>query len=42
MIKINIWGVFQEVGFELDTSHEPYRLRFDEEKLQRSPGFQEI
>jgi hypothetical protein len=42
MIEANIWGAFQEAGLEFDTSREPYRLRFNEEKLRRSPGFQEI
>jgi hypothetical protein len=30
------------VEFEFDTSREPYGLRLNEEKLRRSPGFQEI
>jgi hypothetical protein len=42
VIEANIWGVFQEVGFEFDTNREPYRLRFHEEQLRRSPRFQEI
>jgi hypothetical protein len=42
MIEANIWDTFQEVGFEFDTSREPYPLRFNEEKMRRSPGFQEI
>jgi hypothetical protein len=42
MIEANIWGAFQELGFEFDTSREPYRLSFDEEKLRRSPGFRAI
>jgi hypothetical protein len=42
MIEANIECAFQEVGFEFDTSREPYRLRFNEEKLLISPGFQEM
>jgi hypothetical protein len=42
MIEANIWGAFQEMGFEFNTSREPYQLRFTEEKLRRSPGFHEI
>jgi hypothetical protein len=42
MIEANIWGAFQQVGFELDTSRYPYRLRFNEEELRRSPGLQDI
>jgi hypothetical protein len=42
MIEANIWGAFQELGFEFDASHHPYQVRLNEEKLRRSPGFQEI
>jgi hypothetical protein len=42
VIEANIWGAFQEMGFEFDITRDPYRLRFIEEKLRRSPGFQEI
>ena len=42
MIEPNIWGAFQEAGFDFDVSNEPYRLQFDEEKLRRTPAFQEI
>jgi hypothetical protein len=33
IIEANIWGAFQEAGFYFDVSIEPYRIRFDEEKL---------
>jgi hypothetical protein len=42
MIEVNIWGAFQQAGFEFDISSEPYRLRFAEAKLRSSPAFQEI
>jgi hypothetical protein len=42
MIEPNIWGAFHEAGFEFDTSTEPYRLVFHEEKLRKTPPFQEI
>jgi hypothetical protein len=42
MIEVNIWAAFQQAGFEFDVSREPYRLRFDREKLRSSPAFQEI
>jgi hypothetical protein len=42
MVEVNIWGAFQHPGFEFDVNVEPYRLRFDEEKLGGSPAFQEI
>jgi hypothetical protein len=32
MIESDIWGAFQELGFEFDTSRELYRLSFNEEK----------
>jgi hypothetical protein len=32
MMKANVWGAFQEDGFEFDTSSEPYRLHFNQEK----------
>jgi hypothetical protein len=41
MIEPNIWGVSPEAGFEFDTGAEPYRLVFHEEKLRKTPGFQE-
>jgi hypothetical protein len=37
-----MWGAFQEAGFEFDGSIWPYRIRFDEEKLRKSPPSQEI
>jgi hypothetical protein len=42
MIEPNIWRAFQEAGLGFDTSSEPYRIRFSEEKLRSTPGFQEI
>jgi hypothetical protein len=42
MIEQNIWGAFQEAGLGFNTSSEPYRIRFSEEKLRSTPGFQEI
>jgi hypothetical protein len=42
MIETNIWAAFQPEGFEFDVNREPYRLRFDEEKLRSRPAFQEI
>jgi hypothetical protein len=42
MIKLNIWGAFQETGLGFSTSSEPYLIRFREEKLRSTPGFQEI
>jgi hypothetical protein len=42
MIEANIWAALHKVGFKFDPSREPYRLRFNEEKTRRSPGFQEI
>lgn len=42
MIEANIWAAFRQAGFEFDVGREPYRLRFDEEKLRSSPAFQEI
>jgi hypothetical protein len=38
----NIWGAFQEAGFEFDPSTEPYRLAFNEEKCGSTAGFREI
>jgi predicted oxidoreductase (fatty acid repression mutant protein) len=41
MIKPNIWGAFQEAGLGFDTSSEPHRIRFSEEKTakhSRIPG----
>jgi hypothetical protein len=31
MIETNRWGAFHELGFEFDTSVEPYHLLFHEE-----------
>jgi hypothetical protein len=42
MIEANIWGAFQQAGFEFDVGAEPDLLRFDEEKLRASPAFREI
>jgi hypothetical protein len=42
MVEVNIWGAFQQAGFEFDVSVEPYRLRFEGAKLRASPAFQEI
>jgi hypothetical protein len=42
MVDANIWGAFQEAGFELDANVEPCRIRLDEKKLRRSSAFQEI
>jgi hypothetical protein len=42
MIKPNIWSSFQEAGFEFDTRTEPYHIQFHEEKLRKTPAFQEI
>jgi hypothetical protein len=41
MTELNILGAFQEAGLGFDTSSEPYRIRFNEEKLRSTPGFQE-
>jgi hypothetical protein len=41
-MEANIWGAFQEAGFEFDASVEICRVGFDAEKLRRSPTFQEI
>jgi hypothetical protein len=38
MIEANIWGAFQELGFEFDTNREPYRLGFNEENLEEVRG----
>jgi hypothetical protein len=46
--EYNIWGSFQALGFEFefefefDTTSEPYRLLFKEEKLRESAGFREL
>jgi hypothetical protein len=42
MVEANIWGAFHQAGFEFEVGAEPYRLRFDEEKLRASPGFRGI
>jgi hypothetical protein len=43
-VEPNIWGAFQALGFEFefDTTSEPYRLIFNEEKLRESAGFREL
>jgi hypothetical protein len=38
----NIWGAFQEAGFEFDTSEEPYHIVLNEEKYRNTREFQEI
>jgi hypothetical protein len=30
MVEDNIWGTFQEAGFEFDVKDEPDRVKFDE------------
>jgi hypothetical protein len=42
MIEPNIWGAFHETGFEFHTRTEAYRLVFHEEKLRKTPAFQEF
>jgi hypothetical protein len=42
MIEANIWGAFQQAGFEFEVSVEPYHLRFDEKQLRVSPAFRDI
>jgi hypothetical protein len=42
IIEPNIWGAFHEAGFEFDTRTEPDHLGFHEEKLRKTPAFQEI
>jgi hypothetical protein len=42
MIKANIRGAFQEVGFEFDTSREPYRLRSNKENCEEVRGFRKF
>jgi hypothetical protein len=39
MIEADIWSAFQEAGFYFEVSIEPYRIRFDEEKLLRTQTF---
>jgi hypothetical protein len=39
MIEANIWGSFQEAGFEFETSSGPYRIRFDKDKLRKTRAF---
>jgi hypothetical protein len=36
--QVNIWRASQEDVFEFDFSAEPYRVRFDDEKLRRTYG----
>jgi hypothetical protein len=38
MIEANIWGAFQEVEFEFDTSRDRYQLRFHEENCEEVRG----
>jgi hypothetical protein len=42
MIETDISRAFHEAGFEFDTSNEPCRLVFHEEKLRKTPVFQEV
>jgi hypothetical protein len=46
MVEPNRSGAFQALGFEFefefDTTSEPYRLLFNEEKLKESAGFREL
>jgi hypothetical protein len=42
MTEGNSWGTFQKAGLGFETNHEPCRLCFNEGKLRRSPGFDEI
>jgi hypothetical protein len=42
MIEPTICSSVQEAGFAFETSAEPYRIRFDEEKLRKTLAFQEI
>jgi hypothetical protein len=42
MTRPNVWGTFRALGFEFDTSREPYELLFDEVKLRESAGFEEL
>jgi hypothetical protein len=42
MIEANIWGAFQELGFEFDASCEQYRLRFNEENREEVRGFRKF
>jgi hypothetical protein len=42
MVEANIWRAFQQAGFEFEVGADPYRLRFDKEKLRASPAFREI
>jgi hypothetical protein len=39
MIEANIWSALQEAGFSCEVSIEPYRIRFDAEKLLRTQTF---
>jgi hypothetical protein len=42
MVEANIWGAFQQAGFEFEVGAEPYRLRFDEAKLRANPALRDI
>jgi hypothetical protein len=42
MVRPNVWGTFCALGFEFDTSKEPYELLFEEVKLMESAGFAEL
>jgi hypothetical protein len=42
MVKANMGGAFQQAGFVFEVGAEPYRLRFDEDKLSASPAFREM
>jgi hypothetical protein len=42
MIEANNCDVFQETGFHVDISANPYRIQFDEEKLRGTPTFREM
>jgi hypothetical protein len=42
MVEANIWGTFQQAGFEFEVGAEPYRLRFGDDKSRASPAFREI
>jgi hypothetical protein len=42
MIQRNIWGSLRALGVEFDVRIVPYRLLFDEIKLKKKAGFQEL
>jgi hypothetical protein len=42
MIDLNICGALRQSGFQFDGSLESCRLRLNEEKLRKTPGFREI